>query len=184
MEDILPDHRDRKPGRTIYDIVADLKKQRKAPPVQDKIKEKKLLPHQIFKIKLEEAKRKLPKSQLKWKRIEESDSEDSQNDSDNESDLASENDSDNEPANEPDYSNEPENKTDESSIDNEDFDEWNYYWNLYKETDMDTEYEVPAEDVQSSKEQQFYDNFIPKSSDLWESLKEEEEAIEKFLLNN
>ena len=49
---------------------------------------------------------------------------------------------------------------------------------------MDTEYEVPAEDVQSSKEQQFYDNFIPKSSDLWESLKEEEEAIEKFLLNN
>ena len=177
----------------LLDIVADLKKRRRAPPVQDKITEKKLLPHQIFKIKLEEAKRTLPKSQLKWKRIEESDSEDSQNDSDNESDLASEDDSDNEPANEPDSSKEPENNTDldsakESSIDidnkNQDFDEWNYYWNLYKETDMDTEYEVPAEDIQSTKEQLFYDTFIPKSSDLWEALKDEEEAIEKFLLNN
>ena len=48
---------------------------------------------------------------------------------------------------------------------------------------MDTEYEVPAEDIQSTKEQLFYDTFIPKSSDLWEALKEEG-AIEKFLLNN
>ena len=49
---------------------------------------------------------------------------------------------------------------------------------------MDTEYEVPAEDMQSTKEQLFYENIIPSSSDLWESLKEEEEAIENFLLNN
>ena len=56
MEDILPDHRDRKPGRTIYDIVADLKKQRRSPPVQDKIAKK-----SFYLIKFSKSNLKKPK---------------------------------------------------------------------------------------------------------------------------
>ena len=178
MEDILPDHRDRKPGRTIYDIVADLKKQRSKPQVQTENTQKKLLPHQIFKIKLEEAKKTLPKSELKWKRLEVSD------ESENESEMESDSDSESEKNSDVDSASEPEN-------DNKDFDEWNFYWNLYKDSDneSDTEIDLDTENASKeevpadTKEQLFYDNFIQTSDDPWEALKEEEAAIEKYLLH-
>ena len=138
-----------------------------------------MLPHQLLKIKLEEAKKTLPKAQLKWKRLPGLDN-DSENESELESDLESDSDSsiDDKSSSEPDI--EPEKY------------DWNFYWNLYKESDdsdsensvndkADTEAKI--DHCNSTKEEMFYDNFIQTSDDPWEALKEEEAAIEKFLSN-